>query len=1463
MAEELLDFSKEAFNVDLFDQVVNTFYYGTGEEQNLAQNFLTQFQEHPESWRRVDVIIEFSQSNNSKFLALQILERTIKYRWKSLPQEQQDGIKDYILRAIMNLSEDSERFRANKIVVSKLNQNLVEIVKQDWPKNWSTFVQDMIKAGQISLSTCENVMSIFKFLSQEVFDFNKDQLTTSKTTELKNTFHDEISSIFEFCQYVLENGDENSLLTATLSTFLSLLNWIPLGYIFQTKIIKLLTTKFLSNPETLDLALQCLTEIAGLKSEIAFDEEFINLYQLATQTLSQHIQPTSNFLDIYDHGTEKDRNFLRTLSIFLTTFLKHHIKILEKSPKILQDDIKNSLTIIILLSEVYDIDMFKICLDYWYSFASDLFHENNRNFPMYRNIHIPQHNYYHTNSYPQYNNRNKSKRGEYYESILSKVRLVLISKMAKPEEVLVVEDDNGELIREYAKDTDAIELYKSMRQSLVLLTHLNYQDTQIIMLEKLKKINPYSFSWNDLNTLCWAIGSISGAMSGSEEKNFLVKVIKMLLSYCEQTKGKDNKAVVASNIMYIVGQYPRFLKTNWSFLKTVAMKLFEFMHEPHPGIKDMSLHHDQKVIIRINNSHTVVDSIGNIIDKLMNQNENIQKFGDSSVLFPNQKFEILTVNENEKVDWKPITAFSRHKTSQKLIKVSTKTKRSTIATKNHSFLLRDKSSLKPILGSNLKANIDRIPLLKKLIIPDSYLIKYVDFNSNSNQNLIELDFPLGFLFGAYFNIGKIEENKNSLIYQSQQNPNLLKYLQSLIQFKFDIPNLQTSNSSTSLKILFKPLINFIDHFSSKFFNSINEDNIINEKLKYPSSLFSLLLFSPLNFLSGFFSGFYHSNQNQNQNVNLNQEINIEIVNESFDFSEMLQMILTRFNILSQISDKNYFGLKIIGKNSIRFLEMIKLNHFVDNDFEYTNYMNDLINSKILTTSKLNLQEETEIYNQIPFNNEQEVAPSFYLKSNKKEANSFGSSLESSYSTYEMKSKLIEMEKELEQISQESKNILNHLENTNNNKNWKIDEIEKEYKQTKEYLIKKIGELKQALNADVFYDLITDIQEVSLGDGEYVYDFSVESNETFMLFNTIFVHNSCDTFLKIATKCKLQFSKKQDGESDTFVEDTISKLNLITSDLENQQVLTFYEALGIIISSARKSEKEKLVEKLMNHHNTSWSQLLSLSKSDENTLNNIQICKDLVYILRANVRTSSTVGGAFIQQFNFIYEDALFLYKAFSVLIKKIISSEGTQIVKSNQIRNMKAVKKEIIILIQTFFQKCEDPQPLMEEFFPRLFEVIFDDYKNNFPEARIPELLLFLSIVISILQTQIISYIPSIFESTFECTLEMISSNFEDFPDFRFNFYKLLESINKFSFDSLFMLTSQNFKVIVDSIIWAFKHTERNISETGLSILLDLFRNVLLRDEILNDFFQTFYLSLIQEIFNILTDTFHKTGFAL
>ena len=39
----------------------------------------------------------------------------------------------------------------------------------------------------------------------------------------------------------------------------------------------------------------------------------------------------------------------------------------------------------------------------------------------------------------------------------------------------------------------------------------------------------------------------------------------------------------------MVGQFPRFMNQNFSFLQTVCKKLFEFMHETFPGVIDMAV----------------------------------------------------------------------------------------------------------------------------------------------------------------------------------------------------------------------------------------------------------------------------------------------------------------------------------------------------------------------------------------------------------------------------------------------------------------------------------------------------------------------------------------------------------------------------------------------------------------------------------------------------------------------------------------------------------------------------------------------------------------------------------------------------------------------------------------------------------------------------------------------------------
>ncbi|KAK9879853.1 hypothetical protein WA026_008357 [Henosepilachna vigintioctopunctata] len=589
-AAALLDFNRK-FDINLLDSVVVSMYAGNGETQRIAQEVLTTLKEHPDAWTRVDTILEYSNNQQTKYYALQILEQVIKTRWKVLPRNQCEGIKKYIVSLIIKTSSDSETLEANKTYLNKLNMILVQVLKREWPKNWESFIPDIVGASKTNESLCQNNMIILKLLSEELFDFSSGQITQTKAKHLKDTMCSEFSAIFHLCQFVLENSQNPPLVNATLETLLRFMNWIPLGYIFETKLTTMFIFKFLPVPMFRNVTLKCLTEIAGVAVS-NYNDVFVNLFTYTMQQLEVMLPLETDIKTAYAQGQDQEQNFIQNLALFLCTFLKEHGNLVESS--VSPEHLRNALKYLVLISEVEEVEIFKICLEYWNSLASEL----------YRDVPVDPYSDTPVIAFGSSNRRSL------YQEVLNKVRYTMISRMAKPEEVLVVENDNGEVVREFMKDTDSINLYKNMRETLVYLTHLDYADTERIMTEKLQnQVNGSEWSWKNLNTLCWAIGSISGAMHEEDEKRFLVTVIKDLLGLCEQKRGKDNKAIIASNIMYVVGQYPRFLRAHWKFLKTVVNKLFEFMHETHDGVQDMACDTFIKIALKCRR-HFVTTQIG-------------------------------------------------------------------------------------------------------------------------------------------------------------------------------------------------------------------------------------------------------------------------------------------------------------------------------------------------------------------------------------------------------------------------------------------------------------------------------------------------------------------------------------------------------------------------------------------------------------------------------------------------------------------------------------------------------------------------------------------------------------------------------------------------------------------------------------------------------------------------------------
>ena len=72
-----------------------------------------------------------------------------------------------------------------------------------------------------------------------------------------------------------------------------------------------------------------------------------------------------------------------------------------------------------------------------------------------------------------------------YTGLTQQVIDITVQQMSRPEEMMVMENEDGEIVRVETKDTDGIALYKTMKECLVLLVSVDYTITEAIFMNYL------------------------------------------------------------------------------------------------------------------------------------------------------------------------------------------------------------------------------------------------------------------------------------------------------------------------------------------------------------------------------------------------------------------------------------------------------------------------------------------------------------------------------------------------------------------------------------------------------------------------------------------------------------------------------------------------------------------------------------------------------------------------------------------------------------------------------------------------------------------------------------------------------------------------------------------------------------------------------------------------------------------
>lgn len=134
---------------------------------------------------------------------------------------------------------------------------------------------------------------------------------------------------------------------------------------------------------------------------------------------------------------------------------------------------------------------------------------------------------------------------------------------------------------------------------------------------------------------------------------------------------------------------------------------------------------------------------------------------------------------------------------------------------------------------------------------------------------------------------------------------------------------------------------------------------------------------------------------------------------------------------------------------------------------------------------------------------------------------------------------------------------------------------------------------------------------------------------------------------------------QPSESEPFIEEIIRKLGQITCDLTPQQIHTFYEACGYMVSAqGNRNQQERLLADLMAIPNQAWDEIIRAATVNPNILHDADTIKIIGNIMKTNVSACSSIGTYFFPQIGRLYHDMLHMYAATSQLISESVARDG-------------------------------------------------------------------------------------------------------------------------------------------------------------------------------------------------------------
>ncbi len=347
-----------------------------------------------------------------------------------------------------------------------------------------------------------------------------------------------------------------------------------------------------------------------------------------------------------------------------------------------------------------------------------------------------------------------------------------------------------------------------------------------------------------------------------------------------------------------------------------------------PGTQ-MSVGFHERIIIKINDYIKIL-KIGEFVDSLIGLKGSFKINNDSEIVPLNDlDIYVPSLNKDEKIEWKKVIECSRHKTTNKLVKITTASGREIACTDNHSFVTRKNNTVIPILGKELKVG-DRVPVVNYLpnedtvkldvkeLLAKDYIYENADgfletsYHAKPIPRFIKLNENTGWFIGAYLAEGSA--NRGQVNISNLDNDyinNAKEFVKAIgLDYKEDFHHRGFANGR-DLKISSSLLSQFIVNSCNK-----GSANKIVPNFAYSASN---------DFASGLLRSYFDGDGNFQVDRNM-----IRASSNSKELIEGIALLLSRFKIFSyKIKDKkNQHWLLIPYKYAPLFLA------YIGSDIEY-------------------------------------------------------------------------------------------------------------------------------------------------------------------------------------------------------------------------------------------------------------------------------------------------------------------------------------------------------------------------------------------------------------------------------------------------------------------------------------------------------------------------------------------------